>query len=228
MRIKSVLDSSVYKTDHVIVILSENRDNNSLKNGFACMVLSEVFELVQFLFVVTFTTFLFNCVEYDVLFANRVVNHTGQTLGPLDRNKVTLPDAILPSEQCTERIQGNSWIIFLLIMAAIFWVYRLVKVICNVLSYWEIRQFYKKALKIQMKNGFACMVLSEVFELVQFLFVVTFTTFLFNCVEYDVLFANRVVNHTGQTLGPLDRNKVTLPDAILPSEQCTERLEMLL
>ncbi|KTF73609.1 hypothetical protein cypCar_00048426, partial [Cyprinus carpio] len=57
----------------------------------------------QFLFVVTFTTFLFNCVEYDVLFANRVVNHTGQSLGPLDRNKVTLPDAILPSEQCTER-----------------------------------------------------------------------------------------------------------------------------
>ncbi|XP_051970907.1 autophagy-related protein 9B isoform X2 [Xyrauchen texanus] len=35
-------------------------------------------------------------------------------------------------------------------MAAIFWVYRLVKVICNVLSYWEIRQFYIKALKIQM------------------------------------------------------------------------------
>uniref|UniRef100_A0A673KSP8 Autophagy-related protein 9 n=1 Tax=Sinocyclocheilus rhinocerous TaxID=307959 RepID=A0A673KSP8_9TELE len=121
------------------------------KNGFACMVLSEFFELVQFLFVVTFTTFLFNCVEYDVLFANRVINHTGQSpLGPLDRKKVTLPDAILPGEQCTERIQGNSWIIFLLIMAAIFWVYRLVKVICNVLSYWEIRQFYKKALKIQM------------------------------------------------------------------------------
>uniref|UniRef100_A0A8C1BCX1 Autophagy-related protein 9 n=1 Tax=Cyprinus carpio carpio TaxID=630221 RepID=A0A8C1BCX1_CYPCA len=125
-------------------------DKQKSSNGFACMVLSEFFELVQFLFVVTFTTFLFNCVEYDVLFANRVVNHTGQSLGPLDRNKVTLPDAILPSEQCTERIQGNSWIIFLLIMAGIFWLYRLVKVICNVLSYWEIRQFYKKALKIQM------------------------------------------------------------------------------
>ncbi|KAA0704476.1 Autophagy-related protein 9A APG9-like 1 [Triplophysa tibetana] len=120
------------------------------KNGFACMVLSEIFELVQFLFVVTFTTFLFNCVEYDVLFANRAVNHTGQTPGPLDRNKVTLPDAILPGEQCTERIQGNSWIIFLLIMASIFWIYRLAKVIWNVLSYWEIRQFYIKALRIQM------------------------------------------------------------------------------
>ncbi|KAG7455289.1 hypothetical protein MATL_G00254950 [Megalops atlanticus] len=120
------------------------------KNGFACMMLSEFFELVQFLFVVTFTTFLFNCVDYDVLFANRAVNHTTHSQNPLDRNKVTLPDAILPSQQCTERIRENSWIIFLLIMAATFWVYRLIKVFCNVLSYWEIRQFYIKALKIRM------------------------------------------------------------------------------
>ncbi|XP_035489141.1 autophagy-related protein 9B [Scophthalmus maximus] len=120
------------------------------KNGFACMMLSEFFELVQLLFVVTFTTFLVNCVDYDVLFANRAVNHTGPGQNPLDRNKVTLPDAIVTGQQCTQRIQENSWIIFLLIMAAIFWIYRLVKVFCNVLSYWEIRQFYIKALKIRM------------------------------------------------------------------------------
>uniref|UniRef100_A0A3B3VS16 Autophagy-related protein 9 n=1 Tax=Poecilia latipinna TaxID=48699 RepID=A0A3B3VS16_9TELE len=118
------------------------------KNGFACMMLSEFFEL-QFLFVVTFTTFLVNCVEYDVLFANRAVNHTGQGQNPYERNKVTLPDAIVPSQQCTQ-IQDNSWIIFLLIMAATFWIYRLIKVFCNILSYWEIRQFYIKALKIKM------------------------------------------------------------------------------
>uniref|UniRef100_A0A3Q4BMX1 Autophagy-related protein 9 n=1 Tax=Mola mola TaxID=94237 RepID=A0A3Q4BMX1_MOLML len=120
------------------------------KNGFACMMLSEFFEL-QFLFVVTFTTFLVNCVDYDVLFANRAVNHTGLGQNPLDRNKVTLPDAILPTQQCTQ-IQENSWIIFLLIMAAIFWIYRLVKVFCNFLSYWEIRKFYIKALKIRMEE----------------------------------------------------------------------------
>uniref|UniRef100_A0A3B4GCM1 Autophagy-related protein 9 n=1 Tax=Pundamilia nyererei TaxID=303518 RepID=A0A3B4GCM1_9CICH len=118
------------------------------KNGFACMMFSEFFEL-QLLFVVTFTTFLVNCVEYDVLFANRAVNHTGPIQNPLDRNKVTLPDAILPTQECTA-IQENSWIIFLLIMAAIFWIYRLIKVICNFLNYWEIRQFYIKALKIRM------------------------------------------------------------------------------
>ncbi|XP_053530667.1 autophagy-related protein 9B isoform X1 [Ictalurus punctatus] len=120
------------------------------RNGFACMMLAEFFELVQFLFVVTFTTFLFNCVEYDVLFADRAVNHTGPGVNPLDRTKVTLPDAVLPPEQCAERIRDNSWIIFLLVMAAIFWVYRLGKVICNLLGYWEIRQFYRKALKISM------------------------------------------------------------------------------
>nr|XP_060638781.1 autophagy-related protein 9B isoform X1 [Anolis sagrei ordinatus]XP_060638782.1 autophagy-related protein 9B isoform X1 [Anolis sagrei ordinatus] len=113
------------------------------KNGFACMMLSDVFELVQFLFVVAFTTFLLCCVEYDVLFANRPLNHT-----QLDRNKVTLPDAILPTAQCTQRIRSSGWLIFLLAMAAIFWLYRLVKVLCSLLGYWEIRAFYTKALKI--------------------------------------------------------------------------------
>ncbi|XP_030051462.1 autophagy-related protein 9B [Microcaecilia unicolor] len=117
------------------------------KNGFSCMLLSDFFELVQFLFVVTFTTFLFHCVEYDVLFANKAVNHTHSSTSP-ERNKVTLTDAILPAPQCALRIQENSWIIFLLVMAAIFWLYRLIKMICNLLSYWEIRNFYIRALKI--------------------------------------------------------------------------------
>ncbi|GAA6074517.1 autophagy-related protein 9B [Tachysurus ichikawai] len=74
-------------------------------------MLSEFFELVQFLFVVTFTTFLFNCVDYDVLFANRAVNHTGPGVNPLDRTKVTLPDAILPPEQCAESHTDSSYFI---------------------------------------------------------------------------------------------------------------------
>ncbi|XP_040211350.1 autophagy-related protein 9B [Rana temporaria] len=117
------------------------------KNGFACMVLSDFFELVQFLFVVTFTTFLFHCVEYDVLFANKPVNHTHSGTSP-ERNKVTLTDAILSAQQCALQIQSSGWIIFLLVMAAIFWLYRLVKMFCNLLSYWEIRKFYIRALKI--------------------------------------------------------------------------------
>uniref|UniRef100_A0A8C9ZM85 Autophagy-related protein 9 n=1 Tax=Sander lucioperca TaxID=283035 RepID=A0A8C9ZM85_SANLU len=84
------------------------------KNGFACMMMSEFFELVQLLFVVTFTTFLVNCVEYDILFANRAVNHTGPGHNPLDRNKVTLPDAILPSQQCTQSPHEYLLLVFIL------------------------------------------------------------------------------------------------------------------
>uniref|UniRef100_A0A3P8T7L7 Autophagy-related protein 9 n=1 Tax=Amphiprion percula TaxID=161767 RepID=A0A3P8T7L7_AMPPE len=44
------------------------------KNGFTCMLLGEIFELVYLLFVVGFTVFLANCVNYDVLFANNDLN----------------------------------------------------------------------------------------------------------------------------------------------------------
>uniref|UniRef100_A0A3B4ANY5 Autophagy-related protein 9 n=1 Tax=Periophthalmus magnuspinnatus TaxID=409849 RepID=A0A3B4ANY5_9GOBI len=84
----------------------------------------------------------------------------------------------------------------------------------------NLDNFFTRIYHFHQKNGFACMILTEFFEL-QFLFVVTFTTFLVNCVEYDVLFANRPVNHTEPGHNPMDRNKVTLPDAILPSQQCT-------
>nr|XP_025968383.1 autophagy-related protein 9A-like [Dromaius novaehollandiae] len=105
------------------------------------MMLSDLFELVQFLFVVTFTTFLLCCVEYDVLFANRPLNRS--RAGTPDRGKV-----ILPAPQCARSIRASGWIIFLLAMAAVFWLYRLVKVLCGLLSYWEIRTFYVKALRI--------------------------------------------------------------------------------
>ncbi|XP_066847161.1 autophagy-related protein 9B isoform X2 [Anser cygnoides] len=133
------------------------------KNGFACMMLSDLFELVQFLFVVTFSTFLLCCVEYDVLFANRPLNHS-QAPAP-ERSKVTLPDAILPAPQCAQRIRANGWVIFLLVMAAVFWLYRLVKVLCSLLSYWEIRAFYIKALNIPSREQQMCVHKKELTEL---------------------------------------------------------------
>uniref|UniRef100_A0A8B9DY61 Autophagy-related protein 9 n=1 Tax=Anser cygnoides TaxID=8845 RepID=A0A8B9DY61_ANSCY len=85
----------------------------------------------------------------------------------------------------------------------------------------NLDNFFTKIYHFHQKNGFACMMLSDLFELVQFLFVVTFSTFLLCCVEYDVLFANRPLNHS-QAPAP-ERSKVTLPDAILPAPQCAQR-----
>ncbi|XP_043550346.1 autophagy-related protein 9A [Chiloscyllium plagiosum] len=117
------------------------------KNGFLCMLLSEMFELVQFVFVVTFTTFLVSCVDYDILFANKLVNNTHRESQLM---KVTLPDAFLPPCVCTAQIRQNVLIIFILLIAGVFWVHRLVKFLYNVCCYWEIRAFYKNALKIPM------------------------------------------------------------------------------
>uniref|UniRef100_A0A3P9JEJ8 Autophagy-related protein 9 n=1 Tax=Oryzias latipes TaxID=8090 RepID=A0A3P9JEJ8_ORYLA len=97
------------------------------------------------LFVVCFTVFLANCVDYDVLFANKFVNHT-------DSSKVTLPDALIPMDVCTARIRDNGFVIFVLIISGVFWLHRLVKFFYNVCCYWEIRSFYKNALKMSMSE----------------------------------------------------------------------------
>ncbi|XP_067650606.1 autophagy-related protein 9A-like [Haliotis asinina] len=107
------------------------------RHGFLCMVLEEILQLVQFVFVVVFSTFLIECVNYDVLFANIAYNHT---------HKVTIPEAIYPVHQCFQRF--DFFIIVCLVIASIFWVFRLIKVVYNIFKYLEIRSFYLSALKI--------------------------------------------------------------------------------
>ncbi|NXM48448.1 ATG9A protein, partial [Gymnorhina tibicen] len=113
-------------------------------NGFACVVLSDVLELVQFLFVVTFSTFLLCCVDYDVLFATRPLNHSHVP----EHTKVTLPDAVLPAPQCARRLRGSGWLLFLLVLAGAVWLCRLVTALRRLVGYWEIRSFYIRALGI--------------------------------------------------------------------------------
>ncbi|NXR18789.1 ATG9A protein, partial [Cinclus mexicanus] len=114
------------------------------RNGFACVLLSDVLELVQFLFVVTFSTFLLCCVDYDVLFAMRPLNHSHVP----ERSKVTLPDAVLPAPQCARRLRGSGWLLFLLVLAGAVWLCRLVTSLRRLVGYWEIRSFYIRALGI--------------------------------------------------------------------------------
>lgn len=61
----------------------------------------------QFIFVVAFTTFLLSCVDYDILFANKMVNHSQH---PSEPSKVTLPDAFLPPHVCSARCgRSRPW-----------------------------------------------------------------------------------------------------------------------
>lgn len=52
----------------------------------------------------------------------------------------------------------------------------------------DLDSFFTRMYNYHQKHGFAVMMLQEVFELGQFIFVVGFVTFLFHCVNYPVLF----------------------------------------
>lgn len=49
-------------------------------NGLTCIGLRHIFALFQFIFIICFSTFLLNCVDYDVLFNNRNTTYTGDPI----------------------------------------------------------------------------------------------------------------------------------------------------
>lgn len=52
----------------------------------------------------------------------------------------------------------------------------------------DLDSFFTRMYQYHQKHGFACMMVQEVLELFQFIFVVTFSVFLFHCVDYSILF----------------------------------------
>ncbi|KAJ1528582.1 hypothetical protein ONE63_006985 [Megalurothrips usitatus] len=107
------------------------------KHGFACMMLQEVLELFQFVFVVVFSTFLLHCVDYPVLFRDHP--HTNST-------KISLADAVIPTGQCVISFSFTTWAC--LCVALMFWLLRAFKVVCHIFQFWDIKCFYNTALKI--------------------------------------------------------------------------------
>ncbi|ODN05930.1 Autophagy-related protein 9A [Orchesella cincta] len=111
------------------------------KHGFICIVLQDFFELLQFIFVVIFGTFLLQCVDYPVLFKDKPPK-TNSTTG-----KVSLDDALIPAGECIANIDFHMWVV--LLVALLFWLTRLAFVVYNIVYNWEIRAFYRTALGIQ-------------------------------------------------------------------------------
>ncbi|XP_066584747.1 autophagy-related protein 9A isoform X2 [Prorops nasuta] len=109
------------------------------KHGFTCMLLQEVLELGQFIFVVSFSTFLFHCVDYSVLFRDKVMNNT--------MHKISISDAILPTSVCWESMGWITWIC--ITVASAFWTLRLIKDVYHLTQFWDIKHFFNIALKIE-------------------------------------------------------------------------------
>lgn len=64
----------------------------------------------------------------------------------IDRTKITIDDSFYPGSECLASISGWSWVV--LGLAALFWVFRLIKVVYHAVQYWDIKKFYNTALKI--------------------------------------------------------------------------------
>lgn len=104
------------------------------RHGFLCMVLQEVLELVQFLFVVSFTTFLLYCVNYPVLFKDVEIT----------KAKITLSDVVHKPE-----FRDFGFLTWLALVTALFvWILRFLRGIYHLIYFWDIKQFYNVALNI--------------------------------------------------------------------------------
>ncbi|CAF3419510.1 unnamed protein product [Rotaria sp. Silwood1] len=110
------------------------------RHGFLCIVLSEIFALVQFIFIVSFTILVVQCIDYPLLFRST----------PLARNitdKIQINQVIQSPKQCLHNM--HLIISLCLILSIIYWIYRFLRVIYNLLSYFNIRAFYIQALDIK-------------------------------------------------------------------------------
>lgn len=106
------------------------------KYGFLCMMLQEILELIQFVFVVLFSLFLFGCIRYEKL--------SGTESADLS---LTIWDIFIPANECMNNLHPAVYV-FLLIPASVFWLLQLLRVGYHFFQYLEIRTFYQNALRI--------------------------------------------------------------------------------
>lgn len=108
------------------------------EHGFTTIILTDILELMQFMFIVTFSTFLVVCLRYDVLFSNTV--------------EVDSLDDLIDTSRL---LSVSPIIVLILLVAMVFWAHQLCRAIWRAWKYWEIRMFYTEALKIppsELKN----------------------------------------------------------------------------
>lgn len=117
------------------------------QKGFTCIALRYLFSLLRFAFVVLFSSFLLQCVDYDILFYNRNTTLDG-TLLPSKRK---IQDAFVP--QCYSRL--NPLILLALILATVIWIVHFIRICRRLIEFYEIKQFFSYQLQIvdsEMQN----------------------------------------------------------------------------
>ncbi|CAK8695951.1 autophagy-related protein 9A-like [Clavelina lepadiformis] len=114
------------------------------QHGFLYIILEQCFKLAQFVFVVVVSTLLAVCVDYNILFGDKLPpefhsNNTTEKVGFTD---------IFRSD-CPERIGNHTWLSFLLIIALVVWLLKAIKIVFNLIQLLDIRRFYRMALHVK-------------------------------------------------------------------------------
>lgn len=58
-----------------------------------------------------------------------------------------LSDAMLAPAECAAALGGLDWLV--LVLAGLFWIFRLFKFLCHLVQFWDIKLFFNTALKIE-------------------------------------------------------------------------------
>ncbi|KAK9869586.1 hypothetical protein WA026_003337 [Henosepilachna vigintioctopunctata] len=111
-------------------------------HGFVCILLQEIFDIIQFLFIIFFSLFLVYGVDYPILFKDK----------PLMNNatKVTINDVVLPLHQMLNRI--GFWVWLILVIALFYGLGKVIRATLHAKHFYDMKQFYNTALKIDDKN----------------------------------------------------------------------------
>ncbi|CDW59633.1 APG9 domain containing protein [Trichuris trichiura] len=109
------------------------------RHGFYCLLLADLLELFQFVFVVAFAIILTTCVDYRILFDGRIA----------DMTRASLWDVIDCSGDGAACSLSNPWMIVTIIFASVFWLHRLVRFFYRCTVFLDIRNFYYTVLKVE-------------------------------------------------------------------------------
>ncbi|XP_038216287.1 autophagy-related protein 9A [Zerene cesonia] len=109
-----------------------------VRGGFYPMIMSDFFYLIQFIFIVWFSTFLVHCVDYQKLFRNDPNANRSE--------KLSLSDVILPTAECVSCVSWQWWC--LTVLCSIIWLMRLFISMYHLYYAYDTKLFYNNALRI--------------------------------------------------------------------------------
>ncbi|OQR67695.1 autophagy-related protein 9A-like [Tropilaelaps mercedesae] len=108
-----------------------------------CVMIQNMFEVLQLVFLIVFITFLSSCVDYAILFRDKPVGGHNKR----EHVKVKLKDGIIPPGQCIAGLSGT--IRFCLVIALFFLFYKIFMAMKDLCSFLEIKRFYRNVLNIE-------------------------------------------------------------------------------